>query len=272
LALAPIEIPTAERKLLTWWTFDETDGDTMNDSSGNSHSGTLVGGPEWQPDGGKVGGALAFDGVDDYVDCGSHEDLNLTNAVSISAWIKLADPAQDQKIAGNQDNRNGGFKLGIYENKPEMEIRDSGNRLSTNRFIEGGTDFEPDTWYHIVGIYSQGASIKTYVNGKLDREMTSPGILAPSTGALKIGCEPFLDSYWFKGLMDDLRIYSYPLAETEVAALYAGKAPTVVAQGPVATVSPEEPKKTSHWIPLTVIAALVLAVGAFVVRKQKPTT
>ena len=54
----------------------------MTDSSGNDHVGTLMGGPQWQPDGGKVGGALAFDGVDDYIDCGTPEDLNLTKASS----------------------------------------------------------------------------------------------------------------------------------------------------------------------------------------------
>lgn len=268
LALAPIEIPAAERKLLTWWKFDETEGDSINDSSGNSYGGTLVGGPQWQPDAGKDGGALAFDGVDDYVDCGAHEDLNLVNAVSLSAWIKLAGPAEDQKVVGNQDNRNGGFKLGIYENKSEMEIRDSGNTLSTNRFIEGGTELEPDMWYHVVGVYCQGGSIKTYVNGKLDREMTSPGILGPSEGALKIGCEPFLDSYWFKGLMDDLRIYNYPLAENQVATLYAGQAPSVVAQVATAAVSTEEPEKASYWVLLSVIVVCVIAAGAFAIRKK----
>ncbi|UCF14896.1 MAG: LamG domain-containing protein [Phycisphaerales bacterium] len=243
----------------------------MNDSSGNSYSGTLVGGPQWQPDGGKVGGALAFDGVDDYIDCGVQDGLNLINAVSVSAWIKLAGPAQDQKIVGNQDNLNGGFKIGIYENKPEMEIRDSGNSLSINRFVEGGTKLEPDTWYHIVGTYCQGESIKTYVNGKLDREEKSPKILAPSAGPLKVGCEPFQDFYWFKGLMDDLQIYNYPLTETEVAALYSGQAPLVVAQIQAPAVSAEEPEKASHWIPVSVIMALAIAVGAFIVRKKKMT-
>ena len=75
---------------MAWWKFDETEGDTATDSSGQNHSGTLIGGPQWQPSGGKIGGALAFDGIDDYIDCGSREDLNLLGAVSVSAWIKLA--------------------------------------------------------------------------------------------------------------------------------------------------------------------------------------
>jgi hypothetical protein len=269
LALTPIEITQAERKLLAWWKLDETEGDTVDDSSGNNYGGMLVGGPQWQPDGGKVGGALAFDGVDDHIDCGTNVNLNLTKAVSVSAWIKLTGPAQDQKIIGNQDNTSGGYKVGIYENKLELEIRDSGNAPTQNRYVEGGTALEPDVWYHVVGTYCQGGSIKTYVNGKLDREIATPSLLGSSAGAVKIGCEPFDDLYWFKGLMDDLQIYNYPLAEADIAALYSGKGPPMFAQIEAPTVSTEEPEKKSNWIPVSVIVAVAIAVGVLIVRKRK---
>jgi len=112
-------------KLIGWWKFDDTEGSTASDSSGNNHTGTLVGNPQWQPSGGKIGGALSFDGVDDYVDCGSDASLNITNAVTIAVWVKLSGPANDQKIAGNQDGNAGGYKFGVYSNKVEFEIRNS---------------------------------------------------------------------------------------------------------------------------------------------------
>jgi hypothetical protein len=228
--MTPVEIPEAERKLLAWWKFDETEGDSISDSSGNSYSGKLIGGPKWQPEGGKVNGALSFDGIDDYIDCGLHDGLNLADAVSVSAWIKLAVSAKDQKIAGNQDDLSGGYKLSIYSGKAELEVRDSGNLLRNNRFVDGGTILEPGVWYHVVGTYCKGGYIRTYLNGKLDRELATPSILAPSTGTLKIGREPFSELYWFKGLMDDLQIYNYPLSEAEVAELYSGEGPPMVAR------------------------------------------
>ena len=49
-----------------YWEFDEATGSTAFDSSGSGRSGTLVNGPTWTA--GRIGGALSFDGVNDYVE------------------------------------------------------------------------------------------------------------------------------------------------------------------------------------------------------------
>ena len=66
-------------------------------------------------DAGYFGDALKFDGVDDYVDCGTDESL---------AGCRLRDDRRlgqdpsatvsDRKIASNQNELTGGYKLGIY--------------------------------------------------------------------------------------------------------------------------------------------------------------
>lgn len=265
MALSPVEIPPSQRKLLAWWTFDETEGGNAADSSGNNHAGTLTGGPQWQPAAGKTGGAVAFDGVDDFIDCGRDESLDLTEGVSVAAWIKPAGPVKDQKIVSNQDDVGGGYKLCIYNDKPEFEIRDSGNIPSTSRFTQGGTVLEPGLWHHIVGTYCQGGSIKVYVNGKLDRDSPTPSILASSAGTLKIGREPFGNMYWFNGLMDDLQIYSYPLSQAQVTALYSGQAPPAVAQLGVLDTGR---RGMSNWIPVSIIVIVAVGVGLATRRKR----
>ena len=52
--------------LVGWWKFDETNGTVAYDSSGNGNDGNLTNGPTWAT--GKIGGALSFDGVDDYIE------------------------------------------------------------------------------------------------------------------------------------------------------------------------------------------------------------
>jgi hypothetical protein len=271
LALSPVEIPESERKLVAWWKFDETEGSNAADSSDSNNVGTLVGGPQWQPAGGKSGGAMAFDGVDDCIECGNDPSVNVTKAVSVSAWIKLAGPAKDQKLASNQDNVCGGYKIAVYDDKAEFEIRDSGNSPATNRFVDGGTALEPGVWYHVVGTYDQGGSIKTYVNAKLDREQPASNILAASAGVLKIGREPFSDSYWFSGLMDDLRIYNYPLSQAEITALYSGETLPITAQAEVPPTAEEEPGTSNKWIPPLVIVIIAVAAAALAIRKKKET-
>ena len=51
--------------LVGWWKFDEGSGTVAYDSSGNGNDCNLSGGPIWTA--GKIGGALTFDGQDDYV-------------------------------------------------------------------------------------------------------------------------------------------------------------------------------------------------------------
>ncbi len=132
---------------------------------------------------------------------------------------------------------------------------------------------QPGVWYHIVGTYSQGGSIKTYVNAKLDREQETTNILAASEGPLKIGCEPFNDVCLFNGLMDDLQIYNYPLSEAEVAALYAGQAlPTMTAKAEILAASGDKPEASNYWIlVLAVVVIAAVAIG-LTIRKEKKTT
>ncbi|UCG59462.1 MAG: LamG domain-containing protein, partial [Phycisphaerales bacterium] len=84
------------------------------------------------------------------------------------------------------------------------------------------TAMVPGVWYHVVGVYSEGNYIRTYVDGDLDREMTTSEILGSSTGPLMIGIEPFpaADGTYggfFNGLIDELKIYSRALSDAEVA-------------------------------------------------------
>jgi len=184
------------------------------DASGNGNDGALNGGPTFAT--GEDGQAISLDGIDDFVDCGDDPSLNITGAVTVTAWIKLAGPAADMKVGGNQDGTTGGYKMSIYSDKVEFEIRTAGNAAVLNRSAAGGTVLEPDVWYHVAGVYSEGDYIRTYVNGSLDRELATAEILGTSTGTLKLGREPFSEGYFFNGLIDDARIYDVALSEGEV--------------------------------------------------------
>jgi hypothetical protein len=195
------------------------DGD-VQDSSGKGNNGTINGDPTWVA-AGKVGSALRFDGDGDYVDCGAGATLNITNGVTIAAWIKLSVTGLDQKIVGNQDNSTGGYKMTVYTNdRVEFEIRTSAGAGTLNRTVAGGTALATGVWYHVVGVYSEGGYLRTYVNGVLDRELITTAVLGTSTGTLKSGCEPYTTTAnFFNGIIDDLRIYNKALSAGEIAYL-----------------------------------------------------
>jgi hypothetical protein len=214
-------IATSDPSLVGWWKLDDEKSGIAVDYSGYENHGTLAGDPKFGE--GYYGDALSFDGINDYVDCGNDASLANVESVSVTAWIRLA-ALGDRKVAGNQNNATGGYKLGVYtgNNMVEFEVRDAANAPTLNRASPGGTALQTNVWYHVAGVYDKGKAIRTYVNGKLDRESATTVVAGISNGPLRLGREPFSNLYWFLGLMDDVRVYNKALTSEEIQKVLAG--------------------------------------------------
>ncbi len=206
--IVPVQPQAAN--LVAHYTFDEGTGTRVGDSSGKGNHGTANGNPKWLQ--GILGGAMLFDGSDDFVNCGHGASVSNVDSVSVSVWVNAGAVARDHKIASNQNNATGGYKLGVYSGNDmvEFEIRNSANAATLNRAALGGTALKVDTWYHVVGVYEKGQAIRTYVNGRLDRELPTTVVAGVSTGDLMLGREAPTGAYWWLGQMDDLRVTTRP--------------------------------------------------------------
>jgi hypothetical protein len=79
--------------------------------------------------------------------------------------------------------------------------------------------------------------------------------------------------------MDDLRIYNYPLSQTEITALYSGETAPTTAQAEVPTtdqtqvppMAQEQPGTSGKWIPPLIIVVIAVAAAALAIRKKKET-
>jgi len=73
--------------IAAWWKFDEESGTNAEDSAGDN-DGTLnnMGNEDWVT--GKLNNGLDFDGTNDYVSVSDHADLDLTDTITLAAWIK----------------------------------------------------------------------------------------------------------------------------------------------------------------------------------------
>ena len=73
--------------LALYFSFDEGEGDTVQDFSGKDNHGTLMGKPKWVE--GKEGSALQFSGEENsnYVEVPDHPSLNPDSEVTCAAWI-----------------------------------------------------------------------------------------------------------------------------------------------------------------------------------------
>jgi len=72
--------------LVAAYGFDEGSGSFAQDGSGAGNTGSLSGGATWAA-GGRFGGALTFNGTSALVSVPDAAALDLTSAMTISAWV-----------------------------------------------------------------------------------------------------------------------------------------------------------------------------------------
>jgi hypothetical protein len=211
-----------------WWKFDECTGSTLNDASGNALNGTITIGASgsytstgtcssgtgthaWNAGTtGKYSSALGFDGTNDYVSLGNPTALQSFSSLSIAAWINGTYASGDGRVIFSKDTT--GFYFGTFDRKVYFRSSD----LSSDT-TSGTTNLTNGVWTHVAAIYD-GANINLYVNGKLEATEAATGTIAENSLTAYIGGFN-TTTYLFNGLIDDLRIYSYPITTVQLNTL-----------------------------------------------------
>jgi len=203
-------------RLVAQWALDEDAANIAYDSAGENDA-TLQGGPIWQPYGGKVGGALQFNGVDDYVSTPFILNPN-KGSFSVSAWIKGGGPGQ--VIISQSD-------LGRDQGNTWLLADASYGRLMTRLMhppfppLVSESVITDDQWHH-VGLIFDIITLHRYlyVDGIEVAKDSDYVAGVGSDGGLYIGVDKTLDAAsFFSGLIDDVRIYNNVLNAEDIAAL-----------------------------------------------------
>jgi len=198
--------------LVAHYTFDEGSGTRVGDSSGYGNHGTVHGDPQWVA--GVIGGAMAFDGVGDYVDCGNDASLVIRDSITISCWIKVASFTRDWEtiLAMGDDS----YRIGRSATTGNS-IHFGCNGLSGGN-IDASTIVTTDTWRHVAVVYD-GEYTVIYIDGIEDVRVASTGQIDASAHNLYIGENSDATGRYLEGLVDDVRIYNRPLSDGEIAGL-----------------------------------------------------
>jgi hypothetical protein len=201
-------------RLIAWWKLDDGSGNTTVDSSGNAHNGTLLGDTSWVD--GIDGDALAFDGDGDYVDIGKDQSFDITNQITISAWIKVsAFDREWQTIVAKGDRA---WRLQRNWGESTLEFACSGLVVPGTDWgqIYGNTDVNDGHWHHVAGVYDE-EKLYLYIDGSLDASAEAPGTIRVNDEAVYIGENSQMPNRFWNGLIDDVRIYSYALSTEEIS-------------------------------------------------------
>jgi hypothetical protein len=191
--------------LVAHYAFDNN----TEDSSGNGHHGTVVGNPSFVT--GVTGMALALDGVDDYVDCGNNASFDITEEITLAAWINTNDTGNDENnpYVGKGD-RAYAIKHSSA-NVIQFFIYD-GSWLTANTNVD---DSFNGIWHHVAGTYD-GSELKLYVDGTLRATTIYVGTIDVRTNNLTIGTNSEVSGRFYDGAIDDARIYNRALSEAEI--------------------------------------------------------
>jgi hypothetical protein len=223
--------------LVGYWTFDGQDttwtsatAGTTLDKSGNGNTGTLTNmSRSSSPAPGISGQGFRFDGVDDKINAGTNSVLDLTNDLTVSAWVKFpAGTVGSNNSAIIIARSDGGWPLNTPDRGYALHCRIIGGNLWCMYNVSGATNHwyqdynlgsaNRSRWIHLVGT-TQGNVHKFYVDGV---EVLSATINTGdrTTGTSLLMGDDINGSDRMLGTIDDVRIYNRALSASEVQELY----------------------------------------------------
>ncbi len=190
------------------------------DSSGNDYHATCVEGKcPAQDIQGRIGRAVSFDGVDDYLQLPTADTLGLPGEDwTISAWLKadaLAASGTHALLAQGSPTGSNLF-LGIKDGQPYL--------YAYGLVLTGETPLEPNAWYHLawnVDVPEGGSGEATgtiLLNGAVVAQTQFSYVSGGGLLPVYVGGTP--GGYPFHGVIDELTMYHRLLSTRDLREIY----------------------------------------------------
>lgn len=225
-------LATPPSDVLVHYAFDETEGEPVRDSSPSNLHGKVVGSPIWLER--KVGGgALLFTG-NVHVDAGQAVKFGMDDSFTLSAWIYPTTP-DEMTIVSKTDDERQGYELAL--SKRQLVLRLANDWPEQAIVVTGKQSLDLSKWQHVVVTYDgsgKAGGVRIYVDGtrievNVDRDSLTGNIANDAN--LLIGRRAAETG--FRGMIDELRVYSRALSTTEAAILAGGDPILAIARTPV---------------------------------------
>ena len=166
-----------------------------------------------------------FDGIDDRAEVPDNPQINFTDKLTISVWIR------PERLTGGQNIVNKWFALdsyglALFDGRPNFSIAFPSSRRWGESFgVDANLPVDLNQWTHLAAVFDgrpsgggNNGAIRLYVNGAfVGSASTRRGNLQQSQRPLAIGNHPEWNP--FKGRIDDLRLYRAVLSTHQIQIL-----------------------------------------------------
>lgn len=203
-----------DRDLILHYSFDHTEGRIIPDLSGCGNHGTNNG-AAWVSQG-VLGSAMQFDGGQ-HIALGTFPQSGGAPQLSFGGWIYPVGRGY-LGVIGKTDDHNETF--GIAVNPDLLQIAGNLKRDDGLMILYANDTLTMNAWQHVMCVYD-GRSFRLFKDGLLLGEKVASGLASVSANGVVATAGDFcLNRKWFfKGMIDELRVYRRALTETEVKQL-----------------------------------------------------
>jgi hypothetical protein len=206
-------------ELVASWQLDEGSGTAVADSSLHGNHGVIrhPTGSDWGA--GKSGRALAAAGTN-WVGTGASASYDqIRSTLTLSAWMLWSGPsstAAQTVIARQSVGFDNAFWLGLRDNVVRFTVHDLALEAVAVPVATG-------RWTHIAGTYD-GGKLVIYIDGVEAARLAAVRAIPASMTGVTVGADlnggdANVGDRFFRGRIDDARVYSRALSPAEVAAL-----------------------------------------------------
>ncbi len=188
---------------IMWWPGEGAANDIVGD-----FGGTLVHGAAFSP--GLVGQAFSFDGIDDWV---SIPFAATANEFTVEAWVSF-----DQTETGWGAIYANDLDGGLFLLDQQIVWWQPGNGVT----LQGESIVPIREWHH-VAVTCDGVRFLAYLDSEVDGTGSLPDLSLPLGARLGIGGHGDVD--FFKGLIDELKVYDRVLTAAEIRTSFKANQP-----------------------------------------------
>jgi len=243
---------TSTSGLVLAYGMNEGSGTVVNDLSGNGNTGTLVNGVAWTTSG-RYGGALSFDGANDYVTTPLAKSSFSNKGFTLEAWVRATSSTGWRWIFAEDSGSYffvGRSAFGQYMHWGFQDIGISAADVTN-------AAFNTNTWYFVAVTWdgtTNANGVKLWLNGALVGQATATSTTF-SAGNINIGARQSFNEYW-QGEIDEVRIYNRALSQSEIQGdMNTAIAPLESTPPTVSITSPANGATVSGTITITATAS-----------------